>query len=124
MGSAREHKNLKNKIRLALGRRGDIRLFNNESGLAVYETHKVRYGVGKGGSDLIGMVCMPVEMGGSEFSFARFIALEVKTGDAKPDKDQILFMEQVRRYGGFACVVRSVRDAVDAVARCREGAYQ
>ena len=116
MGSAREHKNLKNQIRLALGRRADVKLWNNESGVADYGQFKVRYGVGKGGSDLLGIVNVE--------GVGRFIALEVKTGKAVPDKYQQMFIAMVRGYGGFACVVRSIKDAIDAVERCRDGEYQ
>ena len=100
MASAREHKNTKNRIRLSLGKRPDVVIWNNESGVARYGHQSVRYGVGKGGSDLIGIV----ETG-------RLIALEVKTGKARLTKEQTLFLKLVIKMGGHAAVVRSVEDA-------------
>lgn len=105
MGSSREHKNLKNLIRLALGKRKDVVCFNNESGVADYGSFMVRYGVGKGGSDLL---CMVKPSG-------RWVALEVKTGNAVPDKQQKLFMQLVNDNGGYSSVVHSVQEALDAV---------
>jgi len=101
---------LKNEIRLVLGRRDDVVIFNNESGVASYGKHTVRYGVGKGGADLLG-IALPT---------GRFVALEVKTGQARCTKQQRMFLELVRRFGGFAEVVRSVDDANDAIDRARE----
>ena len=100
MASAREHKNRKNRIRLALGRRQDVVMWNNESGVASYGNHTVRYGVGKGGADLIGIL----ETG-------QFIALEVKTGGARCTKHQRMFLALVKKFGGWSAVVRSVDDA-------------
>ena len=100
MASAREHKNTKNRIRLSLGKRKDVVIWNNESGVATYPRSGGRAGGGKGGSDLSGMV-----RGG------RGIALEVKTGKATLAKDQKLFLALVRKFGGHAAVVRNVEDA-------------
>lgn len=105
MGSSREHKNLKNQIRLTLGKRYDVVCFNNESGVADYGTYMVRYGVGKGGSDLL---CIVKPSG-------RFVALEVKTGNAKPDKQQKLFLRLIENNGGYSEVVHSVQEAEDAI---------
>ena len=107
MGSARQHSNLKNQIRLAAGRRNDVVLFNNESGVARFNRHTVRYGVGKGGADLIGLV---VPSG-------RFIALEVKTGKAALTKEQRLFKKLINESGGYCCTVRSIKEAHDAIDR-------
>jgi hypothetical protein len=40
-------------------------------------------------------------------------------GKTRPDQDR--WLASVRKLGGFACVVRSVDEAVAAVARCRQG---
>lgn len=106
MTTSRDHSNLKNLIRIELGRRKDVVVWNNESGVAEYGSFMVRYGVGKGGSDLIGIV-----------NTGRFIALEVKTGNAVPDKNQKLFLRLVNKFGGYGVVVRSVQDAVNAVEK-------
>jgi hypothetical protein len=115
MATSRDHKNLKNAIRLALGKRGDVVIWNNESGVAEYQDRPVRYGVGKGGADLLG-ICNVQGVG-------RFIALEVKTGKATASAEQKMFLALVRKYGGYATVVRSVEDAIRAVEECRNGRY-
>ena len=110
MSDARAHRNLKNEVRLALGRREDVVMWNNESGVARYGAQTVRYGVGKGGSDLIGVIKPS----------GRFIALEVKTGKARLTKEQKLFLALVRKFGGHAAVVGNVDDAnreVDSAVR-------
>lgn len=96
-----------------LGKRRDVVIWNNESGVATYPRHVVKYGVGKGGSDLIGVVA-----GG------RFIALEVKTGRARPTKEQRMFLSLVQQFGGYAAIVRSEEDAHDAVNAAISGFEQ
>jgi hypothetical protein len=78
---------------------------------------RVAYGVGgPGGSDLIACVR------------GRFVALEVKPPGARTKPARAVLQEQFRRLvrsaGGFACVVRSVDEALAAVARAREGASE
>lgn len=73
---------------------------------------RIRYGlVPKGGADLIGMMAPT----------GRLIALEVKTPKGRPTPEQLLFLDLVRRRGGFACIVRSVPEALAAVERARQG---
>jgi len=105
MSDARAHRNLKNEVRLALGRREDVVMWNNESGVARYGPSVVRYGVGKGGSDLIGIIK------GS----GRFLAIEIKTGNARLTKEQKLFQQLVRAFGGVAETVRTVDDATGLI---------
>ena len=50
-----------------------------------------------------------------------FCALEVKAKRGRLTDKQAAFQDRVRELGGFACVVRSVDDAVAAVKRCKEG---
>jgi hypothetical protein len=54
----------------------------------------------------------------------RFVALEVKTPRGRVTPEQQRFITLVRARGGFAAVVRSVDDAIAAVARCRTGASE
>jgi hypothetical protein len=82
-----------------------VACFNNESGLADHGHSMVRYGVGKGGSDLL---CVVKPSG-------RLVALEVKTGNATPDKAQRLFLALINKMGGHAVVVHSVQEAMNAV---------
>ena len=58
-------------------------------------------GLCKGSSDIIGWT-----------TDGRFLAIEVKTKNGRAFKDQIQFIESVRRSGGAAGVARSVEDAL------------
>ena len=107
MSGARRHRNTKNEIRLALGKRKDCVIFNNESGVARHPQF-VRYGVGKGGADLIGL------------TNGRFVALEVKTGAARLSAEQKLFRDLIERHGGFYAVVRNTTDASEAIDRAQK----
>lgn len=116
--AANPHKELRNKIRIRLNQRGDTVVWANESGVAehVHSGRYVRYGVGKGGADLLGICCTD--------GVGIFFALEVKTGSGRLTDEQQNFLSLVRRYGGFACVVRSVEDADAAIARLRNGEHE
>lgn len=101
-------------IREALGREADLTLWRNNVGLAQHGEHAVRYGLIEGSADLIGVLAPT----------GRFVALEVKRPKGRTTEAQELFLALVRRRGGFAAVVRSVEDAVAAVARARAGASE
>jgi hypothetical protein len=60
------------------------------------------FGLCPGSSDLIGWFVFQGR--------AIFLALEVKTPKGKPTEEQINFIQQVRKAGGIAGVVRSVED--------------
>lgn len=99
-------------IRIAVGRAPDLVLWRNSAGVAVHADsgHTQRFGLCRGAADLIG-----IGPGG------RFVALEVKTDRGRIMPEQRMFLELVRRRGGFAAVVRSVEDAHAALDRCRRG---
>lgn len=42
-----------------------------------------------------------------------FVSIETKTEHDRASVDQLLFTEKVRNYGGFACFVRSIDDAIE-----------
>lgn len=65
-----------------------------------------------GGSDLIGWrtITITPDMVGKQA--ALFLALEVKTDTGKATKDQVNFIEAVRRAGGLAGVVRTADEAI------------
>lgn len=106
MGSLSE-KQLQTAILVRLSEEPDVVLWRNNSGLADFGTHKVRYGLGVGGADLIGMAS------------GRFIALEVKAAKGRVSEQQSAFLDAVRRFGGVAEVVRSVEDALAVVEEAR-----
>ena len=51
----------------------------------------------------------------------RFLALEVKLPGESPSKKQSAFLGAIQALGGFACVVTSVRDTIEAVLRAGRG---
>jgi hypothetical protein len=94
----------------------------------------VRYGLGVGSADLVGVVTMhrytisftSAEMAAAipQSGIGRAFALEVKLPGEKPTADQVKWLRAVRELGGFACVVTSIQEACDAVDRCRRGESQ
>lgn len=109
-------------VRLALSAPGQVFWRNSIGTAEFFNEHAdrpdhVAYGVGgPGGSDLLGCV------GG------RWVALELKAPGARTKPARAVLQEQfralVRANGGFACVVRSVDEALAAVARAKEGASE
>lgn len=92
---------IQNDIRVALSNLG-ITVWRNNSGFASYENgRKVRYGLFKGSSDLIGIS-----------SSGKFVAIEVKTPIGRLTKEQKNFLQFVRDQGGIAGVARNIDDAV------------
>jgi len=74
-------------------------------------THPTFWGLAPGAPDLYGIL-------GPN---GRVFGLECKTGKAGLEPDQIEFAATVRRLGGFCAVVRSVHEALAALARARKG---
>lgn len=101
------------EIRMALSDLGLVFWRNNVGAAQDPATGRVHaYGLAVGSADLIGIVD------------GRFCALEVKTATGRLRPNQAQWMRLVHSKGGFACVVRSVEDAVAAVARCRAGGVE
>lgn len=92
------------KIRLELGKRTDCIIFRNSVG---YDQEKrVKYGLMKGSSDLIGLVKPS----------GRMIALEIKLpGWKKPrnehEREQAEFIQMIKQAGGHGAFVTSVPEA-------------
>lgn len=102
-------------IRLALGREEGLVAWRNNTGVLVDRRgQRVRYGLCRGSSDLVGVVTMPDGLG-------RFAAWEIKGPDGDLTEEQNQFLRLVRRLGGFGCEVRSVDDVLASVGRCRAG---
>jgi len=59
-------------------------------------------GLCKGGSDIIGID-----------PTGRFIAVEVKTPEGRPTKEQLNFINAVKAAGGIAGIARSPREALE-----------
>lgn len=102
---------VQHEIRLALGARTDCVFWRNAVGLAETKSGaKIKFGLGKGTSDLVGF-CRPS---------GRFVALEIKrAGKEKTSKqrkkEQEAFLAMVRLGGGYSAKVTSVEEAMKAV---------
>lgn len=118
------HSQLLRDVREELAEVPGLVLWVNPRGVATFADksgavrRRVDYGLAKGASDLIGMLSVPFL---PEYVIGRFIALEIKTGNATRTKHQRMFQELVRRMGGFACVIRDRSEARGAIARARQG---
>ena len=88
------------------------RVFRNNVGLFTTDNgDKIRTGLCKGSSDLIGWV--PVEITGEMVGkkVAIFLGIEIKSGRGRASRDQLNFIHQVRGAGGIAFITRSPEDA-------------
>ena len=128
-----ETRDLTKPILAALNSLPGVRIARNNTGVLKDERGiPVRYGLGLGSSDLVGICSMhiSVHLNPEDPSYmaqyrttrvGRAFALEVKWPGEKPTADQVRWLAAVRRLGGFACVVHSIEEATRAVARCRAG---
>ncbi len=111
------HKLCVNAIRKALGRESDFTLWENSKVQIVQGQARAMPGLTKGASDMLGILA----------PHGRLVALEMKTGKAVPTDEQRMFLELVRKRGGFACIVHAdsedeaVANARAALDRARQG---
>lgn len=104
-------------IEVALGCEPDLALMRNQVGGAerfdadTNDVRHERYGLGIGSADLVGILAPN----------GRWFCLEIKTATGKPTDEQLRWMRMARRFGAFACVVRSVEEAKAALERARKG---
>jgi hypothetical protein len=103
-------------VMLALGNEKDFRLWRNNVGALPDVTGRiVKYGLGPGSPDLIGILA----------PWGRLVALEVKTHrkGSKQLEDQRAWERVIREMGGVYEVVRSADEARDVlrVARAFRG---
>lgn len=79
----------------------------------------VECGLGLGSADLVGveMVKITEDMVGQ--TFARFLAVEVKTATGRVRPEQEAWLGTIRKLGGEAHVMRSPQDAASFLARKR-----
>lgn len=106
---------IQERIRIALGNDPLVYLPRNNVGLfQSLDGRMVRSGLGKGTSDLIGLLG----------PHGRFIALEVKRHNGRATKEQETFAKAVRLKGGFCAFVRSPQEALEAIARAKKGGFE
>jgi len=114
MSSTQEHTVLVTATRIELGREPDFTLWPNSKVTYVDGQPRAKPGLCKGASDLIGVLAPN----------GRIVALEAKTGGATTTKEQKMFLELIRKRGGFAAVFHSVEEARAALERARRGQCQ
>ena len=73
---------------------------------------RIQYGLTQGGSDIIGWLPVKITLDMVGRTLAVFLSLEVKTEKGRTTPEQINFIQQVRRAGGLAGVVRSPDEAI------------
>jgi len=102
------HSKLKNEILLALGRRPDVLVWNNPTGMFTpYDrplSPPVRCGI-PGQADILAVV-------GPR---GRLVGIECKTGSGTQSEAQKSWQNALERRGGVYGVVRSVEDAINLV---------
>jgi hypothetical protein len=89
--------------------RGDTRLFRNNVGFDAH--NKVRYGLVKGSSDLIGWKTINVTQDMVGKKIAVFTAIEVKKPGGRIRPDQKIFIDKVNTSGGIASICYSLEEA-------------
>ena len=136
---------LQRQIQVAIGSEPDLLLVKNSNGKARYVTENgdeffVPYGLGKGSPDLVGMLRVelrhrekgaPVIVrsadGANDLVYAVtrpvvvgvWFCLEVKTPNGVVEPEQEKCHAIWRRFGAFVAVVRSVKEARDALKQAR-----
>lgn len=98
-----EHK-IQNEIRLALADTCVIFRMNVFTGRTV-DGRYIASGVPKGFSDLFGF----------RKSDGKAVFIEVKTPKGKPSKEQVKFLETMRKYGVIAGICRSAEEAINLI---------
>lgn len=104
------------EIELALGAERDLLLLRNSVGVAQHvgadgRTSTLRYGLGSGSPDLVGMLLVD--------GYARWFCLEVKAETGRLSEVQEHCHDVWRSFGAFIAVVRSADEARAALAMAR-----
>ena len=81
------------------------RLLRNNVGATQIGKRFIKYGLGKGSSDLIGWTTIEITQPLIGQKIAVFTAVELKTEKDRASKEQINFIEQVHKAGGLAGIV-------------------
>ncbi len=117
---AREESNISKRIMLKLSE--SCRIFRNNVGLFTTNTGaKVKTGLCKGSSDLIGWHTVEItpDMIGKKIGI--FLAVEVKSSKGRASKDQLNFRDKVNEAGGIAFIARSDSEAQNKLSEKLEG---
>ena len=108
---------IQNKIRLAVSRHGGALALRNNTGLfKTFDGRTVQAGMGKGTSDLIGIVSHVVTPADIGRTVGVFLAMEVKTDIGRARIEQSAFLTRIADLGGLGGIVRSDDDAISLLA--------
>lgn len=90
-------------------------VFLNPGDVVIRNARPLRAGLCVGSSDLIGWSKREItpEMVGKEIAI--FTAIEVKTESGRIRKEQLNFIEKIKKDGGIAGIARSEGEAVDLI---------
>lgn len=96
-----EHQKLVNDILREYGALPGVRIWKNSTGTARSHDGQrvISFGL-KGSADIMGIIAPA----------GRFLAIEVKTGSAKQNKNQLAFARMIEKMGGIYVVARSLSD--------------
>lgn len=99
-----------------MGWSGEL-LRKQEGTVTLGNARPLHAGLFKGSSDLIGWTTVTItpDMVGSEVAI--FTAIEVKSGNLKPTKEQATFLQRVEASGGIAGVARSPEEAAEIITK-------
>lgn len=92
-----------------------LRLERNNRGVA---RGHVRFGLGDGAADLVGVVTMT----GAHRGVGRYFGLEIKIPGAKPEAHQLQWAADARALGAYVGCATSTEEALACVEEARSGA--
>jgi len=113
MNNTAAHERLCDDILAAIGSNPQLRVWRIESKMAHTPSGRPFRAVPPGTPDLRGIIR----------PHGRVLAIEVKTGKGKPNKNQIARLTMLRSFGAVAGVARSVEQVVAAVAAALRGEW-
>jgi len=103
---------LMHRIALAVSRLG-ARVFRNNVGFD--PERKIRYGLCKGSSDLIGWTPVTITRAHVGKTIAVFTAIEAKGVNTRTTKEQAAFIKKLIEDGGIAIIARDEQAAVEGI---------
>jgi hypothetical protein len=114
------HRLFRNNV--GVGYQGKAIEYKQRGSVAVYpgdvlirQARRVRYGLCKGSSDLLGWTTVTIEHKHLGMRLAIFTAIEVKTQSGRLSKEQRDFLTAVKSQGGIAGIARGTEDAAEII---------
>lgn len=110
-------KKIQREVEAAIGAEPDLLMLRNSCGMAKHtsddgKTWHVPYGLGTGSPDLVGLLLTSRRVG-------LWFCLEVKALEGELSEGQIRCHEVWRKFGALIYVVRSAREAREALTHAR-----